>query len=101
MQLAVNKLIENHGGYTIALDNKIIAELALPLAGLMSFEDVYSINQKNENLLKKALELKVDDVHFLFMLLSFVSLPVIPNLKITTNGLIDVKTQQVIPLFSK
>ena len=101
MQLAVNKLIENHGGYTIALDDKIIAELALPLAGLMSFEDVYSINQKNENLLKKALELKVDDVHFLFMLLSFVSLPVIPNLKITTNGLIDVKTQQVIPLFSK
>ncbi len=99
MAAAVNHLIDNHGGYAVACDGEIIGELALPAAGLMSFEDAETLAAKNETLLETLGKLGADS-HFTLMMMTFVSLPVIPNLKITAKGLVDVNCGQILPLFA-
>ncbi|MCA0988823.1 adenine deaminase [Guptibacillus algicola] len=89
---AVNTLRDIGGGLVVVNDGDIVGELALPIAGLLSKKDYQTVNQ---GLLKldSALEKVGAPNHFNpFLTLSFLSLPVIPELKLTDMGLFDVTT---------
>ncbi len=88
------------GGLAVVSDEKIIASLPLPIAGLMAEESVAQVNLQLEALLRAAKNIgcKIRDP---FMALSFLSLPVIPELKITDKGLVDVNQFKIVPLFGE
>ena len=96
MALAVNRIKENHGGIVVAKDGTILAELPLEIAGIMSDRPLTQVNDALENAKEAAHKLGVNDGIDPFMTLSFMSLPVIPTLRLTTRGVIDVITQQYI-----
>lgn len=100
MALAVNQLQSIGGGCVAVADGQILAMLELPVGGLMSLEDARVTAYKNEELRQMThRELGVADGIEPFMHLAFLSLPVIPTLKMTTLGLMDVTRQKVVPLF--
>ena len=84
----------------VASDGKVLASLALPIAGLMSETSVEAVDHRLEKLHHAARELgcTVPDP---FMKLSFLSLPVIPELKLTDKGLVDVTQFKIVPLFGE
>jgi adenine deaminase len=89
MARAVNRVIEMGGGFAVSGDGRICAELALPLAGLMSlepFETVCSVLHELRTA-AKALGCTLPEP---FLQVAFLALPVIPHLKITDLGLFDV-----------
>jgi adenine deaminase len=88
------------GGLVAVLDGKVLASLSLPIAGLMSEASVADVNRQLEALhrVTKNLGCKIPDP---FMTLSFLSLPVIPELKITDKGLVDVNQFKFVPLFGE
>jgi adenine deaminase len=88
------------GGMAVASDGKVLASLALPIAGLMSETSVEAVDHRLEKLHRAARELgcTVPDP---FMKLSFLSLPVIPELKLTDKGLVDVTQFKIVPLFGE
>jgi len=89
MAVAVNRLIEIKGGFVAAADGKVTAELALPVAGLMSdrpFEEVEQGLRK----LRSAVSAMGTTLHEPFLQMAFLALPVIPHLRITDKGLVDV-----------
>ena len=88
------------GGLVVVLDGKVLASLPLPIAGLMSGAPVARVNHQLEALhgAAKILGCKIPDP---FMTLSFLSLPVIPELKITDKGLVDVNQFKFVPLFGE
>ena len=96
MALAVNRTKENHGGIVVVRDGTILAELPLEIAGIMSDRPLTQVNDALENAKEAAHKLGVNDGIDPFMTLSFMSLPVIPTLRLTTRGVIDVITQQYI-----
>jgi adenine deaminase len=89
MAVAVNRLIEIEGGFAVALDGKIIGELALPVAGLMSLMSFEEVHQALIPLRAAAKSLGVVLAEP-FLQVAFLPLPVIPHLKITDLGLVDV-----------
>lgn len=93
MALAVNKLKELQGGIAIASDGEIKASLALPIAGLMSSSTMEEVCEDLRMLRKTAIDvLNIPQMLEPFMTLSFMALPVIPELKITDKGYFDVKS---------
>lgn len=89
METAVNRLIELRGGFAAAADGQVVAELALPIAGLMSdqpFEDV----EQGLRRLRAAVRALGTELHEPFLQMAFLPLPVIPHLRITDRGLVDV-----------
>lgn len=96
MEAASNRLIEIDGGIVIALDGKIIGELPLPIAGLMSDLDAKTLSKDIDDLKQIAKTLEIADGVDPFMTLAFISLPVIPKLRLTTRGLVDVDTQRLL-----
>ncbi|MDB5529684.1 MAG: ade [Devosia sp.] len=89
MALAVNRLIELGGGFVVAEDGKITAELALPLAGLMSLEPFETVSHAL-HLLRDAAKSLGCVLPEPFLQVAFLALPVIPHLKMTDRGLFDV-----------
>lgn len=89
MAAAVNRLIEIEGGFAVALDGKVIAELALPVAGLMSLMSFEEVHRALIPLRAAAKSLGVV-LPEPFLQVAFLPLPVIPHLKITDMGLVDV-----------
>ncbi len=91
---------EMGGGLVVISDQKVLASLPLPIAGLMSEAPVSKVNLQLEALRRAAKNLgcKITDP---FMTLSFLSLPVIPELKITDKGLVDVNQFKFVPLFGE
>lgn len=89
MKLVVETLIKQGGGLAIVCEGKVEASLVLDVAGLMSTADATEVAETFSELLKVAAKLgvKLADP---FMLMSFLSLPVIPHLKMTDLGLVDV-----------
>lgn len=89
MALAVNRLIEMGGGFAVAEDGKITADLALPIAGLMSEKPFETIATDLEHLRNaaKSLDCVLPEP---FLQVAFLALPVIPHLKMTDRGLFDV-----------
>lgn len=86
------------GGLAISVDEKIINSLPLPIAGLMSDKTLPEVKENLDSIYKTAQELgiTVDDP---FMAIAFLSLEVIPHLKITNLGLIDVDQSKIVDLF--
>ena len=87
--VAVNAIKDSKGGIAVVENGKIKALLELPIAGLMSDEPLTTVNKKLENAKSSAYELGADKSIDPFMTLSFLSLPVIPSLRITTKGVFD------------
>ena len=96
MALAANRVAENHGGIVVVKDGQVVAELVLEIAGLMSEKSLPEVNTLLENAKEAAYQLGVGKDIDPFMTLSFMSRPVIPTLRLTTRGVIDVITQQYI-----
>ncbi len=89
MALAANRLGEIEGGFVVAAGGAVLAELALPVAGLMSLEPFEAVRDQLVALRAAARSLGVT-LEEPFLQLSFLCLPVIPHLKITDRGLVDV-----------
>jgi adenine deaminase len=89
MALAANRLGEIEGGFVVAEGGRVRAELALPVAGLMSLEPFEAVRAALEGLRAAARGLGVT-LEEPFLQLAFLCLPVIPHLKITDRGLVDV-----------
>jgi adenine deaminase len=89
MAAAVNRLIEIEGGFAVAEGGRVMAELALPVAGLMS---LMSFEEVREALIPLRAAAKGLGVVLAepFLQVAFLPLPVIPHLKITDKGLVDV-----------
>jgi len=98
MMLAVQTIVNQQGGIAVVEDGVILATLTLEVAGLMSCEDAGSVADAFAELLKAAQKLGVQ-VEDPFMFMSFLALPVIPHLKITDLGLVDVDTFSLVPLW--
>ena len=96
MAFAANRIVENHGGIVVVKDGHVLAELPLEIAGLMTDKPLKEVNDLLENAKASAYSLGVGKDIDPFMTLSFMSLPVIPTLRLTTRGVIDVNTQQYI-----
>jgi adenine deaminase len=97
MECAVNNVIKNKGGMSVALNGKVIASLPLSIAGLMSTESLEDVLKKQNKLLRAVKEKLGCTIDNPFMALSFVQLEVIPELKITNLGLIDINTFEFVP----
>ena len=96
MALAANRLSEIEGGFVVVENGKILAELALPVAGLMSLEPFEAIRDRLALMRDAAKGLGVT-LEEPFLQLTFTALPVIPALKITDRGMVDVEKFEIIP----
>jgi adenine deaminase len=94
--MAIEQLRKNEGGYVVANDGKILAHVRLEIAGLMTSQKLEDLVKRLKELHTKAGYLRKHHTFNPFLMLSFISLPVIPDVKLTDIGLIDVSTQQVI-----
>ena len=94
--VAVNAINDSKGGIAVVENGKIKALLELPIAGLMSDEPLTTVNEKLENAKLSAYELGADKSIDPFMTLSFLSLPVIPSLRITTKGVFDAENWKML-----
>ncbi|RJE81624.1 adenine deaminase [Paracoccus sp. JM45] len=95
MALAANRLSEIEGGFVVAQNGQIIAELPLPVAGLMSLESFEDVRDRLVILRDAARTLGVT-LEEPFLQLAFLALPVIPALKITDRGMVDVTKFEII-----
>jgi adenine deaminase len=89
MALAANRLSEIEGGFVVVRDGAVLAELPLPVAGLMSLAPFEEVRDRLVDLRAAAVSLGVT-LREPFLQLAFLALPVIPALKITDRGLVDV-----------
>jgi len=96
MAAAANRVVENHGGIVVVKDGEVLAEVVLELAGIMSDRPLTEMNKTLEHAKQVAFGLGVSRGIDPFMTLSFMSLPVIPKLRLTTRGVIDVVSQRYI-----
>lgn len=93
---AVNRVVENCGGIVVAEDGAVRGEVVLEIAGLMSEAPLTAVNDALERAKEAAFALGVNRGVDPFMTLSFMSLPVIPALRLTTRGMVDVLTQKFV-----
>lgn len=94
MAVAANRLGEIEGGFVVAAGGRVLAEVALPVAGLMSLEPFEAVEAALRKLRAAAKELGVV-LEEPFLQLAFLALPVIPHLKITDHGMVDVDRFEV------
>ena len=96
---AVIEIARMKGGLSIVADGKVLGRLPLPIAGLMSDQSMARVRDDLESLseIAASLGVKVKDP---FMALSFISLPVVPDIKLTDLGLFDVKNFKFIDVFT-
>mgnify|MGYP004506235635 FL=1 len=92
MALAVQELIRTQGGYTLIVDHQVFDTLELPVMGLMSDAGFRYSHIKLKRMIEKAHEMGVPDGIAPFITLSFMALPVIPEIRITPRGIYDVCT---------
>jgi adenine deaminase len=98
MAAAVGRIIALDGGAVLAHNGKVLEEMPLPLGGLMSDRDGAWVDKKLKSLQRTAVEeLGVNSRLEPLMTLWFMSLPVIPEIKITDMGLFDVAAYKFIP----
>ena len=99
MAAAANRIRAMGGGNVVVSEGKIIAEMPLPEAGLMSDLSAAEIAAQNEEVRMAVHKLGASAEIEPFMNMAFLSLPVIPSLKMTTLGLVDVNRQRLVSLF--
>jgi adenine deaminase len=98
MQTAVRAVKELGGGLVAAVDDNVLGSIALPIAGLMSKHPVKAVHAEMEELLDAAERLG-SPLGDPFMHLGFLALEVIPKLKLTDKGLVDVDKFDFVPLW--
>jgi adenine deaminase len=100
MRAAVEAVVEMGGGQVVMADGQVKTRLPLPIAGLMSDQPLEEVRDRIEALTAAAQELGcvLPDP---LMTMSFLALPVIPSLKLTDKGLVDVEQFAVVPLFGQ
>ena len=96
MAAAVNRVVELNGGIVVWDQGRPAAEVPLAIAGIMRDEPLVTVNEKLEQAKDVAHSLGVNPGIDPFMTLSFMALPVIPSLRITTRGVFDVTTQSYV-----
>ncbi|MBR1681196.1 adenine deaminase [bacterium] len=98
MLAAQKELVKSQGGKVVIRNGEVLAKLPLPIAGLMSDQDINYVTEQSEALNKAAKEIGcvVDDP---FMTMAFLSLPVIPELKITDKGIFSTKGFNFVDIF--
>lgn len=100
MITALIEISRMQGGQVVVQDGNILEALPLSIAGLMSRESLEFVDKKMRSLHKaaRALGCKLEDP---FMTMTFMALPVIPEIKLTDKGLVDVTKFEVVPLFNE
>ena len=98
MTAAARAVAKMGGGLATVSDGQVVGQLPLPVAGLMSEEPLETVRHAMDGLLAAAHDLG-SPLHNPFMTLSFLALPVIPTLKLTDKGLVDVNKFDFVPLF--
>ena len=96
MAAAANRIVENRGGITVMENGQVLGEVTLSIAGIMSDDSLVMVNSALEDAKDEAFDLGVSRGIDPFMTLSFMALPVIPSLRITTRGVFDVTTQSYV-----
>ena len=96
MLIAIDALEECGGGYVVVSEGRVLAKLALPVAGLMSDAPLDEILRHQQALLHAAAQLGISNTSDPFITLSFVALPVIPDVRLTDMGMFDVTNMQFI-----
>jgi len=97
---AFEKVVDMKGGFSVAEDGKVIESLDLPVAGLMSDKSLKEVNKSMKKILKAVHSLG-SDLKDPFMTMGFLTLPVIPLLKITDHGIVDVDKFEIVDLIVK
>lgn len=98
MLTAAHAVADMRGGMIAVEGDRILAKLPLPIAGLMSDQPIETVRDQIEGIIGAAHRLG-SPLHDPFNAMSFLALPVIPSLKITDKGLVDVDRFQIVPLF--
>jgi adenine deaminase len=98
MLAAVEAIVALGGGQVAVADGEVLARVPLPIAGLMSDQPLAVVREQVDQLVAAARALG-SRLHSPFMALSFLALPVIPELKLTDHGLVDVTAFQLVPVF--
>jgi len=98
METAVRAIIDMGGGLVVVDGEHVLAQLPLPVAGLLSEEPIEEVRATYDVLIEKAHELG-NTMSDPFMAMSFMGLEVIPKLKLTDKGLVDVEQFKIVDLF--
>ena len=96
--LAARTIAAMGGGMAAVDGERVLARLPLPIAGLMSDQPIETVRAQMDDMLRASAQLG-SALHDPYMAMSFLALPVIPSLKITDKGLVDVDQFQIVPLF--
>lgn len=98
MLYAIEEITRMRGGLVAVAKRNVLSALSLEIAGLMSSEPLERVEQQMKALASaaRAMECRLERP---FMTLSFMALPVIPDLKLTDKGLVDVNQFDFVPLF--
>lgn len=99
MALAAEAVRMAEGGIAVAENGRVLDVLPLPVGGLMTDETAASVDEKLQRLKETARSLGVPQAIDPFMTLSFVSLPVIPEVRLNTCGLVDTEKQKILEVF--
>jgi adenine deaminase len=98
MMTAARAVGELGGGLVAAVGEEVLAAVPLPIAGLMSDRSLRTVRRQMDGLVAAAQELG-SPLHDPLMTLGFLALEVIPSLKLTDQGLVDVEQFDFVPLF--
>lgn len=98
MYLAIKTIEEMNGGIVVVSSGKVIAKLSLPIGGLMSNQHAEDVEFGLNLIENSLLQIRPDNTFNAFLTLSFLALPVIPSIKITTKGLFNVNEFKFIPV---
>jgi len=99
MMAATLQIARMQGGQCVVADGQTLAALPLPIAGLMSDQPIEQTRRSFDQVLAAAHELG-SPLHDPFMAMSFLALEVIPSLKLTDRGLVDVEKFEIVPLWA-
>lgn len=98
LTLVANSIVKMNGGIAAVSDGKLLSSLNLPFGGILSLESIENVAHKLERIEQNISKKLGSPFKSPIMTLSFQTCPSIPELKISDKGLIDVKTQRIIPL---
>lgn len=99
MSLAVKAIIELGGGIALVSEGKVLESLSLPIGGLITSENPYTVLEKIKNLNKLARNFGIKEDFDPYLTLGFLALPVIPDIKLTARGLFHFEEFKFIDLF--
>lgn len=99
LMTAARAIAAMQGGLVAVADGQVLARVPLPIAGLMSDQPIERVRDQMDGLVSAARDLGTD-LHAPFMALAFLALPVIPSLKLTDKGLVDVDKFDFVPVFA-